>query len=583
MRPIGSKTVLLAALMMAALTFGCDDEPADETPADASAGDGMIPDATPDGMPSDGTTPDPDGTTASDAGTDAEPPPRCPSDIAADPASGLVLTTEGIAQGETAGATLRFRALPFAAPPIGSLRWQPPAPPACQEPDRIHLRQTYGPACPQLEDGQVIGDEDCLANNIWTPRAALTDGRPRPVLFFIHGGGNTQGSATVGVAGDLLYDGQPLAERFDVVVVVTQYRLGALGWLAHPALADAAGNQGNLGIRDLIAALGWVQQNISAFGGDPARVTIFGESAGGRNVCTLLASPLAAGLFHGAIMQSGGCLQPSAAEVRAVSDEIIEATGCHQSDDIAACLRALTPAQIIEARPPITDVAGRSDPLQAFADGDVLLDDPEAVIARGEHNDVPFIAGANADETSLSVPPIATEAAYEAALRAMLGPLTPQVLALYPTAEYDSPQAAYVQVTTDAKFVCGARRAARLAAAGGQAPVYLYHFTQNLSRAPRLSVAGAYHGIELFFVWQRMELAGYRPTPEETALAQAIGGYWTRFAASGDPSDGRGADPAWPVYATETDEALVLDGDGIRVEAGIRAAKCDFWDAVLAF
>lgn len=576
MPTIESKTVVLVALMMAALVSGCDDEPTDEAPADAIIADAMVADATPDDMASDGTAAS---DAQPDAGTDAGPT-RCPSDIAADPANGLVRTTEGIAQGETVGATLRFRALPFAAPPIGPLRWQPPAPPACQE--STHLGLAYAPACPQLEDGQVIGDEDCLAQNIWTPRAALTDGRPRPVLFFIHGGGNTQGSATVGVAGELLYDGQPLAERFDAVVVVTQYRLGALGWLTHPALADAEGHSGNLGIRDLIAALGWVRSNIAAFGGDPTHVTIFGESAGGRNVCTLLASPLAAGLFHGAIMQSGGCLQPSAAEVRAISDEIIEATGCHSSDDIATCLRALTPAQIIEARPPITDVAGRSDPLQAYADGAVLLDDPEVIIARGEHNDVPFIAGANADETALSVPPIATEAAYEAALRAMLGPLAPQVLALYPAADYDSPQAAYVQVTTDAKFVCGARRAARLAAVGGQAPVYLYHFTQNLSRAPRLAAAGAYHGIELFFVWQRMDLAGYRPSPEETALAEAIGGYWTRFAASGDPSNAAGADPAWPVYTAETDEALVLDGDGIRVAAGIRAAKCDFWDGVLA-
>ncbi|MEZ4434526.1 MAG: carboxylesterase family protein [bacterium] len=477
-------------------------------------------------------------------------------------------------QGERIGDTWRYLALPFAAPPVGPLRWRPPAPPACH--DGVRFTTTYGPACPQLEDGVYSGDEDCLHLNIWTPAAAPADGAPRPVLFFIHGGGNVQGSASVGAAGAVLYDGQRLAERFGVVVVVTQYRLGPLAWLVHPALADAAGRSGNHGTRDQIAALDWTRRNIAAFGGDPDRVTLFGESAGGRNICTLIASPPAAGLFHGAIIQSGGCVQPSPEQVAAVGLEIITAAGCADAPDIETCMRALGARELLEARPPIVEVAGRSDALQPYADGEILLGQPEDIIAAGQHNDVPIIIGANADETSTSTPPIATEAAYEAALRATLGPLTDRVLELYPASDYDSPQAAYIQVTTDAKFVCGARRAARAAAVGGQSPVYLYHFTQNLSRAPRLAPAGAYHGIELFFVWQQMDFANYRATPQELALAEAIGGYWTRFAADGTP----GGLPPWPAYEAATDEAIVFHGDGIEVISGIRAAKCDFWDAL---
>ena len=591
---------LLALLPLLALTaLGCDDDtaapddagrpPIDDGGIDAMAPDGMAPDSmapdgtSPDGMAPDGMAPDsmvpdgmaPDGMAPDGMAPDGGPVETCEPAVAADPAAGLVHTAQGAIEGEAAGDAYRYRAVPFAAPPTGNLRWRAPAPPACYA--GVHAADAYPPACPQVEDGAVVGDEECLYLNIWTPAAALTDGDPRPVMVFIHGGGNAQGSSTVGVGPQLLYEGQTLAEQFGVTVVVIQYRLGTLAWLAHPALADAEGRSGNYGTRDQIAALEWVRDNIAAFGGDPDRVTLFGESAGGRNICVLLASPPAGGLFHGAIIQSGGCVQPEEADVRALSDEIITANGCDGADDIAECMRALTPTELIEARPPVVDVAGASDPLQPYPDGYILAGQPDQVMAAGEHNRVPVIVGANADETSQSAPMVATAQAYEALMRAQLGPLADRALELYPVDDYDSPRDAYVQVSGDAKFVCGARRAAAAAERGGSAAFY-YHFDQNLTNAPQQARFGAFHGIELFFVWQRMRLAGYRPSPEELALSEAMGHYWTSFAATGVPS--APDDVEWPTYDAEGDRAMLFEGGDIRVVDGLRAEKCDFWDTL---
>ncbi|MCA9547781.1 MAG: carboxylesterase family protein, partial [Myxococcales bacterium] len=400
----------------------------------------------------------------------------------------------------------------------------------------------------------------------------------RPVMVFIHGGGNVQGSAVVGFGDQVLYDGQALAAKHGVVVVTLQYRLGPLAWLVHPALADAEGRSGNLGTLDQIAALQWVRANIGAFGGDPDHVTIFGESAGGRNVCVLKASPLARGLFHRAIMQSGACVVPARDRVEADSLAQIEAAGCAAAPDVAACLRELPAETLWTARPPVIDLAGGgSSALQPHVDGHTLTGQPVDVIAAGDHNPGPFIVGANAHEIARFAPPLRTAAAYEAAVRAALGPVADAALALYPADAYDSPRDAYVQLASDAQFVCTARAAARAAAAAGD-PTFLYHFAQPLTQSAALRGFGAYHGIELFFVWDNLRLAGYQPSPAEAALAEAVGGYWTAFAEAGDPrTDGA---VAWPPYGPATDEHLLLVGDGIAPGAGLKQAECDFWDRV---
>ncbi len=538
-------------------------------------GDGAAPDATaardggaPDGAASDGAAPDgatPDGAAAdgaADAGPDAGA--RCAVDVA--PAPGLAVTAEGAVRGAQSGETWAFLGVPFAAPPTGDRRWRAPAPPDCR--DAVLEATRFAPVCPQLDGEAYEGDEDCLYLNVWQPSAA-TEG-PRPVLFFIHGGGNAQGSTSEEpFPGTVLYDGAALAARTGAVVVTTAYRLGYLGFLRHPA----SGIDGNFGLLDQLAALRWVRANAAAFGADPERVLAFGESAGARNTCALVASPLAAGLFSAALVQSGACTLPPPAQVEAESADLLEAAGCAD----AACLREKTPEALLRARPLSVSVAGRSAGLQPTIDGHVLTEQPLAAIAAGRHNRVPTVIGANADETAQATPPIATEAEYERLVRALLGPFAGAALARYRAADYPSPREAYIRLSTDAKFVCPARAAARALVAGGS-PTWRYFFTHRLENVRR--DAYAFHGLELFFVFDKLASRVYRPSAAERALAATIGGYWGALAAHGDPND-EGA-PAWPAYDAETEISLVLDGAGVTTEAGIRSEACDFWDELTA-
>ncbi|MFN3198490.1 MAG: carboxylesterase/lipase family protein [Bradymonadia bacterium] len=502
-------------------------------------------------------------------------PGDCPIDDIEAP--GLVATTEGHLQGEASGDTWLYRAVPFAAPPVDDLRWRAPEPPACY--GGIRVQADYAPACPQLNaQGTMLGDEDCLYLNLWTPKAALEGGRPRPIMFFIHGGGNAIGSATVGAGNQILYDGQALAEAHDAVVVVIQYRLGALGYLTHPALdaEDPEGHSGNYGQLDIIAALEWINANAAAFGGDRDRVMIFGESAGARNTCIMVSSPLARGLFYASIMQSGPCRVTPRADVEAEGRTQVENSGCADAEDIPSCMRARTAEQLLLDRPPVVSVGAASDAMKPYVDGHVLTDQPIEVIRRGEHNPVIFVSGANSDETARDTPEIATVAGYEAVVRSQFGALADQVLALYPAEDYETPTQAFVQISTDARFVCNSRQSLEAASAHG--PTFGYFFTQNLENSARLRDFGAYHAIELFFVFDQMTLAGYRPTAAESALAEMVGGYWARVARQGDPNDG--VAPMWPQYDI-TEQLLVLDGAGVTAEAGIRSEKCDFWDTLL--
>jgi para-nitrobenzyl esterase len=520
------------------------DAATDGTPADAAPADAALADAA-----------------LADAGA-------CPAGSADAP--GAVATAQGVVQGVASGDTWAWLGVPFAAPPVGELRWRPPAPPACHD---ALLADHFAPPCPQLDaTGAHVGQEDCLYLNVWRP-SAPADG-PRPVLFFVHGGGNSQGSTSEEVLGHTrLYDGAALAARTDAIVVTTAYRLGYLGFLAHPALADADGRAGNYGALDQIAALRWVRDNVAAFGGDPARVLLFGESAGGRDTCVLLASPLAAGLFSAALIESGGCSVPARDAVEAESAELADALGC--AGDVAACLRAADPFAMLDARPLKVEVAGKSDSLQPFVDGHLLTEQPIDAMAAGRANAVPTVIGANAEETGQAVPAQLTEAEYGATVRALFGPLADRVLAQYPVASYPDARHALIRLTTDAKFVCPSRAAAR--AQAGHAPTWRYFFTQHLDNVRRESFA--FHGLELFFVFDHLDAGGYRPSAAETTLADRMGRAWGALAAAGDPAL---ADVAWPRYEAARDDALVLDGAGLHEEDGIRADDCDFWDGIAA-
>ncbi len=514
--------------------------------------------------------------------------PSCTPSLPPDPAHGLVLTTAGLVHGVADGTGWVFRGIRYAAPPVGDLRFRPPQPPECSE--DIVDAHSFAPPCAQIDaKGHFLGEEDCLALNVWTPGPIEFAQPGRPVLVFVHGGGNIQGSASQTLqGGKLLYDGRRLADVTGAVVVTIDYRLGPFGFLALPEMADDSGQVGNFGILDQVAALRWVHDNIEAFGGDPTRVLLFGESAGAVDTCVHLASPLSAGLFSAAIIESGGCNVPPVDVVAAAHAARVAATPCGQADDRLECLRALSPQALLSALPGDfgstfkTALGTDYERYQPVVDGHVLHDSPLAVILAGQHNRVPFVVGANAEE--LEGQPgfdVATAEEFAARIQAAFGVLGSNVVdaieTAYPVGDYPSPHAALVAVFSDMRFVCPSRRIARAVAASQTEPVYRYFFAR---RPPtKLGSKPAAHGMELLYVFGSLaNIPLYQPPPEDVALSEAIMRYWSRLAASGDPNGE--PDPAWPAY-DGSDPYLRLD---VPIEAGaaLRAPQCDMWDDLFA-
>jgi len=454
--------------------------------------------------------------------------------------------TCGEVRGQRDGDVWSWLGIPYAAAPVGALRFAPPAPATC-EPDGLDADE-LGPRCPQLdEDGALVGDEDCLFLNVWAQDGA----EDLPVMVWIHGGGNAVGSAS-----DPLYDGAALAGAGDVVVVTINYRLGQLGYLAHPDLGA-----GNYGLLDQVAALTWVRDHIAGFGGDPDTVTIFGESAGGRNVCTLLAMPSAEGLFDRAIIQSGACkFLETLAQAEDQGAAVAAELGC--GADVAACVRAASVSEIIHALPAeISALSGGN--YNPVVDGEVVPEQPEDAIVAGRSAQVPLLVGATADETSTAAPLTMSQATYEGLIRASFGTaLGDQVLAEY--AAVSPPRAAYVRATSDARFICPSREIARSASA---LPSRRYFFRY----AP--SAYGAPHGIEipyLFATFSAVIANGqpYVPTATDRSVSSTIQSAWAEFARTG-------AVASWPVWDA-TDPALVFDAT-TAVELAPGASHCDFW------
>jgi para-nitrobenzyl esterase len=408
----------------------------------------------------------------------------------------------------------------------------------------------FGKECPQIQNNQVAGDEDCLTLNVWTPDPSAAGG-PMPVMFFVHGGGNVQGSSSEQLSdGSYLYDGAVLAAKGGAVVVTINYRLGVFGFLAHPAIDAEPGQStpGNYGIMDQIAALTWVQQNIGAFGGDPARVLLFGESAGGRDTCVLLASPLAAGLFSRALIESGACTEATLAQHEQNGLTLAQKAGCGDAVDVPGCLRGLDAATLVSAVPVDWQQNLNSNAPPFFGpdvDGTLLTASPIDVLSSGGANRVPLVVGSNGDETDAIAPRIPSADQYAAMVRRVFPQVAGLLLAQYPASSYATPRQAWVALTSDAQFICPARTIARSAAAGLQQPVYRYLFSHAFDSG-RGRALGAWHGLELLWVFGHVDANGYRPSAAEQALSDAMIGYWSRFAATGDPN-GAGA-VAWPLY-----------------------------------
>jgi para-nitrobenzyl esterase len=494
------------------------------------------------------------------------------------PKSPVVATDNGPVRGTTIGEMQAFRGIPYAAAPIGFLRWRPPqAHPGWQG---VRDASEFGPHCPQVATpyGTPSTSEACLVLNVFTPDKT-NHGQPHllPVMFWIHGGALVVGESDA-------FDPSRLVAK-GVVVVTINYRLGELGFLAHPALSaeSPTGASGNYGLMDQQAAMRWVQRNIRAFGGDADNVTIFGESAGGLSVHSELASPLAAGLFHKAIVESGAysLTQPSLASAQASGTAFATAVGC--SDQTAACLRSLSVSAILAAQTAATMVPN--------LDGFVLPLTVQSALSTGQFNRVPVVEGSNHDEWRLFV--AQTEAAtgvplaaadYVSAIAATLGvplPVATAIATVYPLAAYGgNPSVALGAVGTDVVFSCNARISARLLSKF--VPTFQYEF--NDPTAPMLYFAnvsfptGAYHASELEYIFDITKTPVPMPvrTPAQQDLADAMVGYWTQFAHSGDPNSA-GA-PTWPAYTAMSDQFQSLQQLMPTTKSGFAVDhKCAFW------
>lgn len=497
---------------------------------------------------------------------DDQPSPSSKA-LPADPA--VVQTAMGAVRGLVAPDHRLFAGIPYAAPPVGPLRWQPPAP-ARPWPGVADATRT-GPRCMQdasdLEMGRQTS-EDCLSLNVWTPPQSE---RKRAVMVWIHGGAFINGSSGI-------YDSRWLAARGDVVVVTVNYRLGALGFLAHPSLG-APGAVGNYGLLDQQAALRWVHDNIANFGGDPDAVTIAGESAGGMSVCDHLVAPGSEGLFRAAIIQSGPCqAQLALPEARRASIDYARAAGCEDVRTVADCLRAL-PAE--KLRKPVWYYRIGDDALSGPVTGTKALpSDPMVEIEEGRAAKVPVMIGTNHDEFTLFVAleylrlkkPY-TEAQYPELLSQTFGRDAEAVGAHYPLSRYDgSVPLAYSAAVTDGVFACVADRMTEGLAKND--PVYAYEFNDRGAPAPdalrKLPFpVGASHSLELRYLF---DIGGAQPlTPDQRVMSDQMIDAWSQFVRDGHPGDD------WPAF-DDAQKRLSLQPDGSRVETDFaQKRQCQFW------
>jgi para-nitrobenzyl esterase len=485
------------------------------------------------------------------------------------------VTEAGVVSGAREGGLSVYKGIPFAAPPLGELRWREPQPVA---PWRgVRAARDFAPACMQAGvsmPGEIPPkvSEDCLYLNLWTPARRPTE--RLPVLVWIYGGGFTNGSGAMP-----LYWGDQLARR-GVVVVTFNYRVGALGFMAHPELTLESPHHasGNYGLQDQVAALQWVRRNIQAFGGDPGRVAIAGQSAGAASVSLLMASPLAKGLFQHAIGESGGVFEPLglAPQYRLA----------HAQDDGVALARSLgvdTVAQL-RALPAERLVGGKADELaHPVIDDYVLTAGPYEVFAHQGQSLVPLLVGSNADEArSLATHVGETRAAsYDADTRKRWGPLPAALIDAYPHATDDQARAARLGFERDLRFGWDDWAWARLQAAAG-APVYYYHFAHAPPFPPGSVYAGwgPSHFSELWYVFDHLDQEPtWRWTASDRRVARLMAGYWTNFVKTGDPN-GPGL-PTWPRYQGGDADVLHF-GDDVAVGGVANLDKLKVFDGVYA-
>jgi len=450
-----------------------------------------------------------------------------------------VRVEQGLVQGTAEDGLTVYRGIPFAAPPVGNLRWRAPQPAASWAGVLPALK--FGPS-PIQGSGKGPGmSEDCLYLNVWSPAKSARD--RIPVLVWIYGGGFTAGATS-----DPAYSGEKLAQK-GVVLVSLAYRVGQLGFLAHPELSAESTHHvsGNYGLLDMIAGLQWVQKNIAAFGGNPEQVTIFGESAGGIAVSMLCASPLAKGLFQGAISQSGGSFGPPrpvtfpGENLKRLSDaeRAGEAYATNAGVSSLAELRQLAPDRLPAGRG-----VGGAWPI---IDGWVIPDDQYKLYVSGKYNDTPILVGYNSDEGASFSPPKTPED-YLAAVKTRYGKFADDLVKAYPAGTGTVLKTAR-DLSRDAAFGWQTWTWARLQAQTGKSKVFYYYFDQHPdypAGSPRAGY-GSPHGADVPYVFQHLNARNPQTAKADAEISEAMSTYWVNFAKHGNPN-GKGV-PAWPAFS----------------------------------
>ena len=465
--------------------------------------------------------------------------------------------TGGRVAGVTADGVVSFKGIPFAAPPVGPLRWRSPQP--VRPWTGVKQASSFAPGCMQ-NAGQAgrFGapptlNEDCLYLNVWTPAKTADD--KLPVMVWIYGGAFAAGMTSIPT-----YDGTHLAQK-GVVLVSVAYRVGPFGFLADAELTrENEGSSGNFGLEDMIAGMKWVKNNIARFGGDPSRVTIFGESAGGIAVSMLCASPAAKGLFQGAISESGGNFGPEridngAAEggVTMVRLKMAEVSGRQFLEKLGA-------NNIKEARGLSADKIqaglGQGAPTRFWPvfDGKVLPSDQYDLYEARHFNDTPVLIGTNSDEGASFARPGVTKASFEEQVREGYGKQAEAILAAYPHATDEEAMQSSRDLFRDSIFAWPTWAWASLQAQKGKGRAYIYYFDHKTPRTPH----GAQHASEIGYVFHNLGGRGPAPEPENTAISDLMSAYWTNFAKKGNPN-GPGL-PEWPAFTESAQQVMYFDG-----------------------
>ncbi len=491
--------------------------------------------------------------------------------LAQAPKSPVTPTESGAISGVREDGLRVYKGVPFAAPPVDDLRWRPPVPVTPW--NDIRKADAFAPACMQ-DSVSMPGEtppkvsEDCLYLNIWTPAKSAHE--RLPVIVWIYGGGYISGSASMP-----LYWGDKLAHK-GVIVATIAYRVGPLGFLAHPELSRESPHHssGNYALMDQIAALGWIQRNIAAFGGDPKNVTIAGQSSGAISVSILMASPLAKGLFQRAIAESGGLFEPLQ-----LAPRYLLANAEHDGEKYAASLGATSIEQL--RRLPAAKLTGKGDGIvHPVIEPYVLPASPYDAFTSGQQNDVPLLLGSNADEArALTDVSHVTAATFNHDLEQSVGALPPQLAAAYPHTTDEEARQAQLGLERDLRFGWDMWAWARLQAGTGKNPVYYYSFRQQ-PPFPSDSVYagwGASHYAELWYVFDHLDQEPWRWTKADRRVAEEMSTYWVNFARSGNPNGP--SLPAWPAF-TNTDNRVLYISDPITTDRVANIKSLSVFDTV---